>query len=57
MPSRGQNYQMCFVQQRMLLIRLQESLIDMSANLILRLARARPGFNRNFGRTGAFLGE
>ncbi len=32
-------------------------LSDMPATLILRLARARPGVNCLFGRTGRFLGE
>ena len=48
---------MYFVQQENLLIPPREFLTDMSANLILRLAHARPGVNRIFVRTGKFLGE
>lgn len=48
---------MYFVQQENLLIPPKEFLTDMSANLILRLARERPGVHRIFCRTGEFLGE
>lgn len=41
----------------MLLIPPKESLVDMSASLTLRIARARPGVNRSFGRIDTFLGE